>query len=863
VPEKAKQTDVNFRFRSRLPRIVGITALLGMAAVVAALLFTFYQSRSNSEFRMKRFPVALSKDVMATINGYERREMDGERVLYHVRADKATTFADLHQELENVHLEVFAADGSGSDKIAANKAVYIPAEEKNFTAYFAGKVDISTRDGLNVLTEQLTYTKADEKAFAEEIVTFSRGNLKGTAGSADLDIAHKRITLVGDVTIEAVDEPQLAGAKYVKLVAGRAAYDHAAEVIELTQSVSVFVSSPGSQTHTNADRATVGLAIDGSSRDVKVLELFDNVSIRSEQSGGSPIEIRSAYAKFEKPEDRFHLSGAVNTVGPGSTRTAAERVFYDRGRKRFELHGDARIERDTDSVAGNEIGADLHDNGNVRYATVNGNSRLRHVTAERAVEVQAPRLQAEFDQQQLVRIASATGQSKVVIDPKSQTEYSQAVLNAASGIDLSYRSPGLLDRIDARGRSTIDLAAPVSVPNGSSKKLSANGLRAFMHSNGADIRRTEAVGDAKLDVIPVANNSDAYRSSVSAARFDCDFFDTGNNARSCVAVQQARLVRTLAVPRNGRGTQTLAGSQLTAHFRESDRELDRVEAAGDAKFTELDRHASAQTMTLTTADEMVRLRGNPLAWDGRSRAKAVEIDWDTRNERSFMRGGVSTTYSDPGAAGGAAPFGGSDKPFFLTSQNAEFDHRGETALYTGDARGWQENNYVRADRLLIVQRESRLQAEGNVQSMLYDAKRRDGGREANVPVYAAADRMTYDANSRLLRYEKNVDIRQGADRLSGGIANVYLNAASEVERTEMEGRVVITQPRRRANADRALYNAADETVVLNGSVRVEDADNGYSEGSRMTVHLRHRKVIGEGGTEGGSPGRTRTVYRIK
>ncbi len=71
---------------------------------------------------MKGYPTELSKDVVAQVNGYERRETDGDVVKYYIKADKATTFTDNHQELENVFLQVFDEKGETSDQIKAQKS---------------------------------------------------------------------------------------------------------------------------------------------------------------------------------------------------------------------------------------------------------------------------------------------------------------------------------------------------------------------------------------------------------------------------------------------------------------------------------------------------------------------------------------------------------------------------------------------------------------------------------------------------------------------------------------------------------------------------------------------------------------------
>jgi lipopolysaccharide export system protein LptA len=250
--------------------------------------------------------------------------------------------------------------------------------------------------------------------------------------------------------------------------------------------------------------------------------------------------------------------------------------------------------------------------------------------------------------------------------------------------------------------------------------------------------------------------------------------------------------------------------------------------------------------------------------DSRARAKAVEIDWDTRNEKSFLRGKVSTTYISQKQTGGAAPFGESNSPVFITAEKADLEHRQEIATYSGNARAWQENNYVRADKLIMRQKQGELYGEGTVQSLLYDAKKKENGKESNVPVYAQAQKLFYYKEKNLLRYETEVDIRQGTDRIVAGVANVYLNEKNEVAQTVAETNVVVTSPNRKAVGDYAQYIAADESVVLRGNpARIDDAESGSTQGAQVTVFLRDNRVINESRTNQANSGRTRTVYKVK
>jgi len=270
-------------------------------------------------------------------------------------------------------------------------------------------------------------------------------------------------------------------------------------------------------------------------------------------------------------------------------------------------------------------------------------------------------------------------------------------------------------------------------------------------------------------------------------------------------------------------------------------------------------------MTFTQSDQVVRMRGGePTFWDSSARAKAPEIDWDTKAQRSYLRGGVSTTYYSRKKTGDAAPFGSGDKPVFTTSQSMELDQRTQTALFTGNARAWQDNNYVRGDQLVIDQQSGHFKAEGSVQSLLYEAKQKRKGASENVPVYAAAATLNYSRDERMLRYRKAVDIRQGTDRLAAESADIYLDQHNEMMKTVVEKGVVITQPGRKAVGDWAEYTAENEVAVLKGSpARVDDAENGTSQGGQITVYLRDSRVQSEGATKQNPTARTRSVYKVR
>ena len=162
------------------------------------------------------------------------------------------------------------------------------------------------------------------------------------------------------------------------------------------------------------------------------------------------------------------------------------------------------------------------------------------------------------------------------------------------------------------------------------------------------------------------------------------------------------------------------------------------------------------------------------------------------------------------------------------------------------------------------QKESRLDGAGKVQSLLYNAQRKEGGKTTTQPVLATSEKITYTDKDKHLQYQNNVDIRQANDRITGGIADIYLSENNEVKQTIVQNDVVITQPKRKVRGTWAQYTTADETVVLKGNPAIaEDAEQGTTQGSQITVSMKENTVVNQGTSKSGGTGRTRTVYKVK
>lgn len=905
----------NYPFRAKLPLIFRGAAIAAMFVTLLAIGIGFYWGSFRSQFVMKGFPTKLSDKVVGEVNGYERRETENGVAKYYIKADRAVTFSDEHQELENVYLEVFQdGDINIADKISSNKAVYVPAGDgtKNFKLFFANEVVIETHDSLKVKTESLTYDRATEIAVAEEFIEFSRKNISGQSYGAIVNISDKTLDLLKDVKISAFsngsadDELSKAKIESAKIDSQRAFFDQVGEKIKLDGAVvislvpnggsdgnlkqptdiktdhamafftdkeirkidlqgNVFVYQKPTAKNSNWIKLNANRAIATVNIQLEKLELFDKVYIESKTGKAEPTQIRSKNAVYYKRAETFELEDNVEILtvqDSKKTRITSSTAVYEQTKGKVFLNGNAMVEQGSDLIKGDAIKADLFPDKTIKYAEAFGSAFLRQKTAERTTEISASELNATFGEGAKIRDANALGNAEAIIIPAGAADYTKFSLLAPKAIDLDFRNDGSLSNLKTQGRTTIKLNAPNNSPDSANKTLTADTVNTSFRSNGNELTAAQAIGNAELIVSPLRASAGNYKTTINAPRFDCEFYP-GNNAKNCAATGKSKVVREPTA--GGKPRQTLSANRLNADFNKGSQDIEAFDATGDAKFTEGDRNGTSDRITYMASDATVRLRGGePTIWDSQARGKAQEIDWNTKDNRSTFRGKVSTTYYSQKQTGGATPFAKVNSPVFLTANEANFDHDAQSGLYTGNARAWQDNNYVRADKIFLEEKKGRFFAEGNVQSLLYDINRTVAGRRSKTPVYASAGQMLYQRNTNLIRYEKNVDIRQGTDRIVAGIANIFLDKDNELSKTVMEENVLITQPGRRASGDFAEYSAANEIVVLRGNpAKVSDSESGSSEGREMTVYLAENRVVGGGQTTKNSTGRSRTVYKIK
>jgi len=591
--------------------------------------------------------------------------------------------------------------------------------------------------------------------------------------------------------------------------------------------------------------------------------LVDNEKKRLELRSAVSVTVAPEPFKDPKAKDAKPLKGPrAKPVNIHSSQGV-----FEQSTMRLIFSGGATAEQEQDVMSGDTLTAILNDKKKLEKIEMRGNSYLRSMDEGHAAEAHAIDMDFYLDGDQ--RLQRAYGSR----DIRAQTlnTDSDVQISGANALDINFQAQAdrsLLKEMRADGRSVATMSAPKSRtndPRAAGKRLTADAIKMTWRLNGKDLEKAEASGNAELYVEPVQKTAKNDRKTLTAPRFDCDFFESGNIVRNCTATGGAKAVLDPFQPSEKRGARTMTSQKMTAVFVRETQDTERVDAIGDAKFNELDRNGTANTVSYTAADETVRLRGgDPTVWDSRARTKAVEIDSNNSTHVSICRGKVQTTYYSQEQTNGAAPFRKVKSPVYLSGDRAEIDHDSGRTVYSGSARMWQDDNYVRGDSITLYREEKRMESWGHVQSALYQAKQKTGNTTNAVPVFATAEFMRYSDTERLLHYETNVDIKQGTDRITSGVADVYLQKdVNEVERTIAQRDVVIVQPGRRGTGDWCQYTTADEVAVLKGNpAHVEDAEQGTTDGNRLTMYRRENRVVADDTRGSQSPGRVRSTHKI-
>jgi lipopolysaccharide export system protein LptA len=403
----------------------------------------------------------------------------------------------------------------------------------------------------------------------------------------------------------------------------------------------------------------------------------------------------------------------------------------------------------------------------------------------------------------------------------------------------------------------------------------------FTVKDGRILERAETSGPPQVTITqPTANQ----KTVATADKFTAKFTEK-NRLATLHGEANARIVSTTTSDAS-KSTAQSADRVSTSKMLDVDflpeGGVRSIAQTGNLTYVDGTEKAWAQRGEYTTSDQSIVLTGSPRVQDGGMTTTAETVRINRATGDAFAEGNVKSTYSDLKAQPDGAMLASSD-PIHVTSRNMTAHRSPAVALYTGDARLWQNANVVEAPRLQFDRDHRSIVARGEE---LGSAPQPHGAKQAQeqpvstvlvqvdktgkaMPVHITSARLNYADVERKIFLDGGVTVKGNDATMTAQQMTVFLLPRSEskaaptpatpgqIEKIIAENKVVITQPSRHATADRLVYTSADDRFVLTGGPpSIFDAERGKTTGNSLTFFRHDDRVLVEGMET--SPAITRT-----
>jgi len=385
----------------------------------------------------------------------------------------------------------------------------------------------------------------------------------------------------------------------------------------------------------------------------------------------------------------------------------------------------------------------------------------------------------------------------------------------------------------------------------------------FIVKDGRLLERAETSGPSQILITqPDANQ----KTVVTAAKFTAKFTEK-NRLATLHGEPDAKVVSSKSGDSKS-GDRKIAGAPGQPDRVSTSKMLDvvflpegavaSIMQAGGVTYVDGAQKAWAQRGEYTVADQLLVLSGSPRVVDNGMTTTARTIRMNRTNGDAIAEGNVKSTYSDLKAQPDGGMLASSD-PIHVTSRSMTAHRSPAIAVYTGDARLWQNANLVEAPTLQFDRDHRSLIAQGTLPQPVSTVLVQVDKMGKVTPVNITSARLNYADAERRIFLDGGVTAKGSDTMLTSQQMTVFLLPRSQstagagpgmpgqVERIVAQDKVVITQPTRHATGDHLVYTAADDKFVLTGGTpSIFDAERGKITGDSLTFYRHDDRVLVEG-----------------
>ena len=394
--------------------------------------------------------------------------------------------------------------------------------------------------------------------------------------------------------------------------------------------------------------------------------------------------------------------------------------------------------------------------------------------------------------------------------------------------------------------------------------------------------RAETSGAAQIAIRPTTGAG--QQTLVTAAKFDARF-DSSGQLTAVHGAPDARIVSQ----NPGQPDRISTSRMLDANFQPGGG-IQSLLQQGNVAYVDGERKAWGAHARYTPADQILILTGSPRVSDGGMTTTANSMRLNRATGYALAEGNVKTTYNDLKPQPGGALLS-SSSPIHVTARSMSVQGTSAIALYTGDARLWQDANIVEAQSIEFDRDQRSMVAGGTspvgsaasqtVSTVLVQADKdqsdkahadrtQDDKPQKPTLIAITSTRLTYADNERKAHFEgdvvaKETDVTITAKKMDAflqarGSTHEALSGAGKLDKIVAQEQVVITQPDRRATGDLLIYTASDDKFILTGGPpSIFDAEHGKITGVSLTFFRHDDRVLVEGNNSSPTVTQTRVA----
>jgi lipopolysaccharide export system protein LptA len=442
----------------------------------------------------------------------------------------------------------------------------------------------------------------------------------------------------------------------------------------------------------------------------------------------------------------------------------------------------------------------------------------------------------------------------------------QVLSGNAGQVTFDFTGKNLVSQVHAVQDVHLRQLATAKTTGAQDLELAAPAVN-FQVASGRLLKRAETVGaNPKITLWPAGTvPNPAQQTVVTASRFEA-YFDSAGQISKLHGEPEARIV-TSTPGQPGR----VSTSKLVEAIFQPGKGLQEIIQQGSVAYVDGERKAWADQARYTPADQMLALTGSPRVIDGSMTSTATFMRMNRSTGDAYATGNVKSTYSDMKSEPGGALLA-SSSPIHVTASNMTAHRSPAIAIYTGNARLWQDANIVEAPSIQFDRDHRSVVAQGTPTQEISTVIVRVDQKGKVTPVAITSARLTYVDSQRKAHFEGGVTARGADATVTSDQMDVFLEpkgqatpnqvvaGAGRLQKIIAQGRVVVSQPNRHGNGDLLVYTAADDKFVMTGGPpSIFDAEHGKITGVSLTFYRHDDRVLVEGNSSNPTVTQTRVA----